>query len=342
MPLPIEVLTLILAHTDADDRHALRASSRVLCSSIDKACIALTLPRVHTCSPAAAALALRRAAARCHRWGGVRALTLIALGAECMGPALALLNVAARHCPELSFITLARLDRELSLALTSHLSSCRLASLTSLAVTAPKRGRPLLLTPLGELSSLTALTIIGRADGASAAWLPPGLRRLQLGTHATEPGFGGTSWLDAIGACRGLEVLQLCWLDALDLGQQPDDPSEALDYAKFYASVGQLVNLRELSGVFCQVALAGHGGAESYVIDSLEAHLLLPQLTALQRLVLYMYVAPEDQLTELIFMQCKPAIKGPLSSLAAQCATLEELAFGVWPDADTDATHFPP
>jgi hypothetical protein len=317
MPLPIEVLTLILAHTDADDRHALRASSRVLCSSIDKACIALTLPRVHTCSPAAAALALRRAAARCHRWGGVRALTLIALGAECMGPALALLNVAARwascrawkpqqlactrcstcrnhccvhlavcfslasglfesvshhfkhparyqsplrsyahggppqicvplpqprHCPELSFITLARLDRELSLALTSHLSSCRLASLTSLAVTAPKRGRPLLLTPLGELSSLTALTIIGRADGASAAWLPPGLRRLQLGTHATEPGFGGTSWLDAIGACRGLEVLQLCWLDALDLGQQPDDPSEALDYAKFYASVGQVTN----------------------------------------------------------------------------------------------------
>jgi hypothetical protein len=98
------------------------------------------------------------------------------------------------------------------------------------------------------------------------------------------------------------------------------------------------VNLRELSGVFCQVALAGHGGAESYVIDSLEAHLLLPQLTALQRLVLYMYVAPEDQVTELIFMQCKPAIKGPLSSLAAQCATLEELAFGVWPDADTDAT----
>lgn len=87
----------------------------------------------------------------------------------------------------------------------------------------------------------------------------------------------------------------------------------------------QLTNLRELIGVFYREA---NGLAEIYSIDGFEAHLLLPKLTALQRLALY--TGFEDQMD--------PAIKGPLSSLAAQCATLEELAFGVWPDADTDAT----
>jgi hypothetical protein len=96
MPLPIEVLTLIVANTDPGNRHALRAASRDLRSAVDATCKALALPGAHTCSPAAAVLALQRAAACCHRWGGVRALTLRDLGAECMGPALALLNGAAR------------------------------------------------------------------------------------------------------------------------------------------------------------------------------------------------------------------------------------------------------
>jgi hypothetical protein len=146
-----------------------------------------------------------------------------------------------RHCPELSTITLARLDCKLSLALTSCLSSCRLASLTSLALTASNHGESLPLTPVGELSSLTALTVIGRADVASAAWLPPGLRRLQLGALDLEhPGIGGTSWLDAIGACRGLEVLELSWLDGLDLGPEPDHPDDEFDFTKFYSSIGQV------------------------------------------------------------------------------------------------------
>ncbi|KIZ06842.1 hypothetical protein MNEG_1111 [Monoraphidium neglectum] len=329
MPLPIEVLTLIVANTDPGNRHALRAASRDLRSAVDATCKALALPGAHTCSPAAAVLALQRAAACCHRWGGVRALTLRDLGAECMGPALALLNGAARHCPELSSIALSRLDRDLSLVLTTCLSSCCLASLTSLALTAPNPKQPLLLTPLGELASLTALTLVGRADGASAAWLPPGLRRLRLVAHSmNHSGIGGTSWLDAIGACCGLEVLELSWLDALDLGPEPDHPDDEFDFTKFYSSIGQLTNLRELSGIFCRVA---DGAADCYSFDTLDPYLLLPQLTALQRLALY--AGFEDEL--------EPVFKGPLSSLAAQCATLEELAFNVQPAADAHAALAP-
>jgi hypothetical protein len=91
----------------------------------------------------------------------------------------------------------------------------------------------------------------------------------------------------------------------------------------------QLTNLRELIGVFYREA---NGLAEIYSIDGFEAHLLLPKLTALQRLALY--TGFEDQMD--------PAIKGPLSSLAAQCATLEELAFGALPAADdADAALVP-
>jgi hypothetical protein len=53
-------------------------------------------------------------------------------------------------------------------------------------------------------------------------------------------GIGGTSWLDAIGACCGLEVLELSWLDALDLGPEPDHPDDEFDFTKFYSSIGQV------------------------------------------------------------------------------------------------------
>jgi hypothetical protein len=73
------------------------------------------------------------------------------------------------------------------------------------------------------------------------------------------------------------------------------------------------------------------GAADCYSFDTLDPYLLLPQLTALQRLALY--AGFEDEL--------EPVFKGPLSSLAAQCATLEELAFNVQPAADAHAALAP-
>jgi hypothetical protein len=97
-----------------------------------------------------------------------------------------------------------------------------LTQLTSLDLKPHQDAGALLLSPLGRLAALTSLRFAGCAYAASGRWLPPGLRKLHLaGRSRTWPGIGGASWLDCVGACTGLESLQLLWLEARDLGIKP-------------------------------------------------------------------------------------------------------------------------
>jgi hypothetical protein len=84
----------------------------------------------------------------------------------------------------------------------------------------------------------------------------------------------------------------------------------------------QLTSLRQLRGVLVDTC-------------NLDPRLLLPNLTALQQLALY--IATSNG-------QLAPALLGPLSSLAAQASTLDELAFHVCQgsiDPSAGAPRFP-
>jgi hypothetical protein len=141
-------------------------------------------------------------------------------------------------------MAITHLEREVTIAITSFLSSGRLTNLTSLVVVAPLDGPPPLLTPLGQLASLTQLAFSGRADPASTEWLPRGLRVLLLSGRAQIGcwGIGCASWLNCVAACRGLEQLHLYWLKGADLGEDEDTGSlpGVPELAKFYSRIGQV------------------------------------------------------------------------------------------------------
>jgi hypothetical protein len=85
----------IIAHVDAGTRRTMRAVSRGLRAAIDTSRETLLFTSAGG-DPGSAAPALRHVASSWQRWGGVRTMELSCLGSACLGPALALLDGAAR------------------------------------------------------------------------------------------------------------------------------------------------------------------------------------------------------------------------------------------------------
>lgn len=122
-----------------------------------------------------------------------------------------------RHCPQLSALLLsfgAFQHKVIAPPLLAALPAALPRTITRLTLDAGGYGGQLLLSPLGQLTTLTQLRLGAPTAPGSAAWLPPSLQRLGLWAGC------GPAWLDAVGPCCGdsLQALHLQMLSPPDWG----------------------------------------------------------------------------------------------------------------------------